>query len=222
MLLHKDDISLLKKTLFPDSIQFALSLVDINKGKIYKEEEKFIKNAVRKRKAEFITGRILAKEILLTIGIENFPLLIGKSRQPLWPKNISGTISHSKEYCMVAVCENRLYKSIGMDVESVSKMKAKLFSFFCTDDEIESIQENKNLDQNTHGTIIFSAKESFYKLQYPLTHNYLSFKDAKVTVHNDGNFDLTINQNIFKNEHLNFKGKYLELNNFIFTSILYN
>ena len=52
-------------------------------GELYPEEESFIANAQHKRRREFTAGRLCAREALSHLGINNFPILVGKNREPI-------------------------------------------------------------------------------------------------------------------------------------------
>ena len=68
--------------LFPKSvICLEGNIEEICKSdQIYPEEFQFIKKSVNKRKNEFIAGRILAKQALSILGINNFPILMNKDQ----------------------------------------------------------------------------------------------------------------------------------------------
>ena len=55
-----------------------------------------IARSAPKRQAEFLCGRIAAHEAMRRLGIEYWraPIGIGRSREPLWPHGVAGSISH--------------------------------------------------------------------------------------------------------------------------------
>ena len=85
---------------------------------LFPEEKESILNAVQKRQIDFATGRWCARKALEKLNIEPQPVLSGEERRPIWPDNITGSISHTNNgYCSaVASCDK--YSAIGMDVEN--------------------------------------------------------------------------------------------------------
>src|SRR5437763_335927 len=74
-------------------------------GQLYPEERACIARAVPKRRAEFATGRVCARQALERLGVAVGPLLPHPDRSPAWPPGIVGSISHTDGYCAVAVAE---------------------------------------------------------------------------------------------------------------------
>lgn len=145
----------------------------------YAEEMDLVKNAVAKRKQEFISARNCAREGLAHFGIENFPVLRGKNRQPLWPKDIVGSITHCKDYCAVALSRWGDYQAIGIDAEENSPLKQDTHHLILTDSEIKKLKSRNQL--NSYWTkLIFSIKECVFKCYFPLCHEYLDFLQAEI------------------------------------------
>jgi 4'-phosphopantetheinyl transferase EntD len=60
-----------------------------------------------------------------------------------------------------------------------------LWSELFTIEEIERLERLPDLQRASMATVLFSAKESFYKAQYAFTHAWLDFKAAAVSIEGD-------------------------------------
>lgn len=182
---------------------------DTMDGKLHPVEETYIAHAVDKRRREFKAGRLLAKEILNELGIHNFPLKISAQRLPLWPKGICGCISHTYGYCGVAVGKSNGFLSIGFDVETLGRIKEKLWPTIFNKEEIDWLKTFDTKKQNNFATLLFSAKECFFKMQFPLTKKWLNFHDLCVKVkYNNHTFKITLKVSIKSLNKSNLKGKF--------------
>lgn len=154
-------------------------------------------NAVPKRRAEFLAGRYCAQQALLKLGVQNTFVGIGKNRNPVWPPDIVGSISHDKDNAIAIVKPETSSDSIvGVDVERWIGQNDLL--------DIEKMIVNKDefrllmkaeLNVTQAITLGFSAKESFFKATYKIVKEYFGFEEAQIT-------------EIYKSPH----GGYLKLN----------
>ncbi len=129
---------------------------------------------------EFAAGRLCARALLAEFGIFDFPIEVGDARQPLWPDALVGSITHTAGFCAAVLAEKSRLAAIGIDSEVAASVKPELWPSICTLEEIlwlNSLAEDARVGA---ATLIFSAKEAFYKCQFPLTHERLSFHDARV------------------------------------------
>ncbi|WP_020594002.1 4'-phosphopantetheinyl transferase family protein [Kiloniella laminariae] len=133
-----------------------------------------LNNAIPKRQAEFLAGRYCAGKACknITGAFETFP--IGAAREPLWPKGLQGSISHTAGYAIAAVCKNR---TIGLDVEELVPLAdyETIRKYVCTEAEISLLLEILPPQQAL--TAIFSAKEAIYKAIYPLVQQFVDFHE---------------------------------------------
>lgn len=151
------------------------------KGCLYPEEEIFVRNAVAKRRMEFRAGRVCARRALSRLGIRDFPIVTNEDRTPAWPPGIVGSITHAEGYCGAAVARTGEFESIGLDAECVGKLDRDNWDHICTNRELSWIESLPVTDQEQCVALIFSAKESFYKLQYTLRREWLGFHDIAIS-----------------------------------------
>jgi 4'-phosphopantetheinyl transferase EntD len=149
------------------------------------EERALVAAAVPKRVREFATGRWCARQALREHGIEGFPLLSDARRAPLWPRGIVGSITHTDGFCAAAVARREAFAGIGIDAEMEGRVGRHLWPDLFTSEEIDRLERCPEPGRNSLATVMFSAKESFYKAQYSFTHAWLDFTAAAVTVEGD-------------------------------------
>jgi len=143
-------------------------------------EAQYLGKAVLKRVQEFSAGRLCARALLAEFGIHDFAIEVGEARQPVWPDALVGSITHTAGFCAAVVAEKSRYAAIGMDCEVAGSVKRELWPSICTAEEILWLNSLPAASRVGAATLIFSAKEAFYKCQYPLTRERLTFHDARV------------------------------------------
>lgn len=175
----------LTRSLFPDGVVLE-TLEDLTLAEeLSIPEQALVAKAVPKRVNEFRAGRHCARQALRRLGIDRFDLLAGPNREPLWPSGVVGSISHSDHYAAAAVAAVGNIQSLGIDLEQAKPLARGTLKIVATPDEIQMISDfpaNKPWD-----TLLFSAKEAFYKAWFPLTRSKLDFHDVLVTLCPDQN-----------------------------------
>ena len=133
-----------------------------------------------KREHEFRVGRRCAARLLIDRGVCQ-PVGVNPDRSPDWPDGIVGSISHSDRWTIACVASQDAAQSVGVDTEPVMmpETRALINREIATNAEIDLLQ-SLNLKNESALTLIFSAKESFYKCWYPLTQQFLDFHDVAV------------------------------------------
>jgi 4'-phosphopantetheinyl transferase EntD len=65
---------------------------------------KSLAKAVPKRKAEFLAGRVVARETMKLMALPLVDIPIGMNRAPHWPEGVAGSISHSnnRAFCLLS------------------------------------------------------------------------------------------------------------------------
>jgi 4'-phosphopantetheinyl transferase EntD len=145
-------------------------------------ERQCVEKAVAKRRQEFAAGRACARLLLARFGVVDFALRVGDDREPLWPDALVGSVTHTGDFCAVVVAEKMFLSSVGIDSEISGGVKPPLWRHICTVPEIAWLGTLEVSEQCAAATLLFSAKEAFYKSQYPLTRQKLDFQDATVDV----------------------------------------
>lgn len=149
------------------------------------EEAAHLSRAAPKRVAEFAAGRACARRALCELGIRQFNLLVGPDREPLWPPGIVGSITHVAGFCGVAAARIETARSLGFDAERRDAVHRRLWRQITTSEELTWLESQSPESATESASLIFSAKEAFYKCQFPLTREWLSFSDVSVSVHSN-------------------------------------
>jgi 4'-phosphopantetheinyl transferase EntD len=138
--------------------------------------------AVPKRAQEFAAGRLCARRALAEFGILDFPVRVADDRQPIWPEFMAGSITHTQGYGAAVVAERRTVAALGLDSEVIGDVTANLWPSICMPSETAWIESLPATERAAAVTLVFSAKEAFYKCQYALVRERLNFHDVRVEV----------------------------------------
>ncbi len=133
--------------------------------------------AVQKRVQEFAAGRLCARRALAQFGIEGFALRVRGDRRPDWPAGMVGSITHTQGLCAAVAAEARHFAGLGIDSEIVGDVRADIWPRICVPREIDWLRSLGAAEQERAATLIFAVKEAFYKCQYPIVEEFLSFHD---------------------------------------------
>lgn len=128
-----------------------------------------------KRIRDFATGRHCARMALRGLGLsEAVPIPVGEGREPCWPEGVTGSVSHADGLAGSLVAWSRDYRSIGLDIERQGAVEEAILPLILTPHELEWVGGDTAMATN-----IFSLKEAFYKMQYPLTRQFLDFREVE-------------------------------------------
>jgi 4'-phosphopantetheinyl transferase EntD len=143
---------------------------------------------------------LCARLLLREFGIQNFPIEIGAHRQPLWPESMVGSITHTTGFCAAVAAPKKCLRSVGIDTEIAGSVKTELWRGICTPAETAWLRTLPESEQPAAATLVFSAKEAFYKSQFPLTQEFLGFHDVSVELpawgDKRGSFKIIANRSI--------------------------
>ncbi len=149
------------------------------------EERPFVAKAVDKRRAQFGAGRACARSALAALGadvdeVERTAVGVAERRQPDWPPGIAGAITHTSGYCAAVVGRIDALRAgrIGIDAEVIGRVTPNLYRKLFT--AIELVRLAGSDDPDTLATTMFSAKEAYYKAQFPLTEAWVGFTDVEI------------------------------------------
>jgi 4'-phosphopantetheinyl transferase EntD len=175
---HPATLSPALSGLFPPGVVAAELRVPGDLGLLLPAEARHLGRAVPKR--AFAAGRLCARRALAEFGIVDFAVEVAADRQPVWPASMAGSITHTAGFCAAAVAERGLIAALGLDSEVVGDVKAGIWSRVCVPAETAWLRALPASQRPAAVTLIFSAKEAFYKCQYPITQERLDFQDVRV------------------------------------------
>ncbi|HWR47553.1 MAG TPA: 4'-phosphopantetheinyl transferase superfamily protein [Pseudonocardiaceae bacterium] len=182
MVLQAAGAELIEKIL-PDEVASAEAFDDPPEAVLYPGEAEVISRAVDKRRREFRTVRHCARQALRQLGLPPVPVLRGEHGEPQWPSGVVGSMTHCGGYRAAAVAHSCDLRSLGIDAEPHQPLPAGVLDVIAGDEEQGSLSELAAADSATcWDRILFCAKETVYKAWFPLTHRWLGFDDAAVTI----------------------------------------
>ena len=167
-------------SLFPEDVVTAWADPAHPAKPLFPEEEALVARAVPKRQQEFAKGRECARTALARLGLLDVVLLSGKSREPLWPIEAVGSITHTAGLCAVAVARSERYAGLGIDAEPAEPLAEHLARRIGADCDWEALAEASALARSIVPRLVFSVKEAVYKCVFPLTRTFLGFEDVSV------------------------------------------
>ena len=138
-----------------------------------------------RRLAEFAAGRHCARKALQGMGLAETEIPVGEGRQPMWPEGVSGSISHTEGMTGAVLAMKEHHPSLGLDIERRRSVDASLWKHLFKPEERSALLRYGS-ESDEWATLYFSLKETFYKLQYPLTGRFLDFLDVALVATDDG------------------------------------
>lgn len=136
-----------------------------------------VRNSVAKRRAEFLAGRVCAHAMLASCGVVAPVVGTGAHHQPLWPAGFIGSITHNGSYAAAVACRGDRLAGIGIDIESeIGDALSSAMEIVVSPDEIAYLGTRPGgLRFETLLTLVFSAKESFFKAAFSQVNAYFDF-----------------------------------------------
>jgi 4'-phosphopantetheinyl transferase EntD len=131
------------------------------------------------REAEFRAGRACARHALAQLGIHNWALLPAPTREPQWPAGVVGSITHAGSYCAAAVASERVCGGLGIDVETIDRLRDDMAALICSGSEPDRLAACGD-EARPLLALLFSAKESVFKAVFPRTR--IPFEPADIEI----------------------------------------
>lgn len=133
--------------------------------------------AAHKRQVDFFYGRLCARAALEAQGYD-CEVGTGAMRAPVWPKGIIGSITHGKRLAAAVVLSAYRCRGIGIDFEDIVGQDiydALCFSVLSPREYALLKGLNSRLNLDVLLTLVFSAKESFFKATAAVVGRYFDF-----------------------------------------------
>ena len=114
-----------------------------------------------------------------------------EDRSPIWPAGFVGSLSHSDDWVWGCVARKTDVLSIGIDTELIASnaIRQDVEDTIATDSEWHLVGQLGLSPEETF-TLVFSAKEAFYKCWYPLVKTYFDFFDVEIVALTPSTFSL--------------------------------
>jgi 4'-phosphopantetheinyl transferase EntD len=171
------------KRILPDCVVSVEKRTDPADAVLFAEEEVLVAKAVDKRRREFTTARMCAREALQALGVSPGPIPTGERGEPLWPSQTLGSITHCAGYRAAAVARSSEVLTLGIDAEPNEPLPDGLVGDIARAEELPALERlQAELPGVRWDRLLFSAKESIYKAWFPLARCWLGFEDALVAL----------------------------------------
>ncbi|HKK17909.1 MAG TPA: 4'-phosphopantetheinyl transferase superfamily protein [Opitutales bacterium] len=143
----------------------------------FEVEEQTMCTAGDYRKREFVAGRGCARSALAQAGFSRAAILPDEYGVPVWPEDALAAISHSRGYCAAIACRSADYRALGLDLEKTNRLSASAIARTVHPNEQGYVRNDQK-----RASLIFCAKEAFFKAQFPLWHTHGNFHDLEFAV----------------------------------------
>lgn len=160
-----------------NDVQVCVASPKCYETRLLPEEERLIERCVDKRQREFRAGRACAKEALRRAGSSPAPLLRNDDRTPIWPTGYVGSITHCPTFCAAIAGRADILRAVGLDAEPLVELSDGVKRIVCSVDEAAALR-SLPVPPFLIPTLVFSAKEAFYKCIYTVEKVFLDFRDV--------------------------------------------
>lgn len=117
-----------------------------------------------RRVRESVAARACARRLLAGFGVRAAALLPDADGRPRWPDGFVGSISHARDWCVVAVARREQIAGLGIDIEVAQRLEEESWDLLCSAAEIAWLHRQRgHADTGLLATALFSAKESSFK-----------------------------------------------------------
>jgi 4'-phosphopantetheinyl transferase EntD len=209
--------------LFPAHVAYADLSGPSPLEPLFAEEAAYVARAVDKRKREFTLGRSCARRALATLGIEAQPLLPNPDRSVRWPAEAWGSVTHTDGFCAAVAALRSDLRGLGIDAEMRGRVQEKLWSHIASEREIAWFRGATSArEADERATLLFSAKEAFYKAQFCVSATFVGFHEVELSFDHSGGFVVTVLSDIASAfaRGTELAGRYVHLNDHVVTGLV--
>ena len=170
--------------LFPKGVAIA-ELHGGGAQRLHPEELRALGQATAARQRDFAAGRACARSALAQLGAGTGAIPVNDDRSPRWPYGAVGSITHTHGYAAAAAAIATEFSALGLDAELQTRFDEPLLLSICTPAELNWLAARAADQRDRWATLLFCAKEAFYKCQSPLTHRWLEMTEVSIEVAGD-------------------------------------
>ena len=171
--------------LVPEGMAVAVLRGRADPASLLPAEAEQIRGCAEKRILDFAAGRACARRAMREFGHGATALPTGADRRPRWPAGLIGCISHTQGYCMAAAAQRSRFAAIGLDVEQLGEVEEEIWPQICTRRDSAWLAALPEPRRPAMASLLFSAKEALYKLQFEITGAWLGFEEAELAAISD-------------------------------------
>jgi 4'-phosphopantetheinyl transferase EntD len=210
--------------LMPPGVASRDTVEDAPESSMFPEEAERVSKAVAKRRLEFATVRHCARQAFAELGIPPVAVLNGERGAPQWPEGVVGSMTHCAGYRAAVVGRTSVIHTVGIDAEPHGPLPDGVLGMIARDEEKVELASLTAAEPSVHwDRMLFCAKESVYKAWYPLTHRWLGFEEASISLSPAGTFEakLLVPGPVVAGEQLDgFSGRWIVGDGLVITAIV--
>ncbi|MFJ3029512.1 4'-phosphopantetheinyl transferase [Curtobacterium sp. NPDC087080] len=176
--------------LLPASVVAAAVDHDLS-GPLADDERAAIARAVPSRRAEFRTGRLLARLALTAIGTPVTALPVARSGAPRWPDGVVGTITHCPGVRACAVARHDEHAGIGIDATPARPLPPGVLRRVAdlADDRVaRGLAVLRRTGVESPDSVLLAATEAVAKARSTAHDGWFGIDGAHVELRPDGTF----------------------------------
>lgn len=176
--------------LLPASVVVATAEHDLD-GNLADDERDAVAMALPERRAEFVTGRVLARQALAVLGIQWASIPVARSGAPVWPAGLVGTITHSVGLRACAVARRGEHAGVGIDVTPARPLPQGVLARVA---DLSSVPVATGLEAlgrcgvESPDSVLFAAAEAVAKARTSAHGGWYGVDGAAVALRPDGTF----------------------------------
>lgn len=183
-------------------------------------EEAVVARAVESRRREFAAGRACARAALADLGYTDpGPILPDERRAPIWPPAVVGSITHCTGLAAAVVASADVWWAVGIDAEPAESLPEDIIGLVLNPSELAAVARLPDLGVPWE-RVAFSAKESVYKVWYPLCRSWLGFEDAELDLSPDGAFSVRLRPDDVGPLPRTLSGQWAVADGFVVTAVI--
>lgn len=164
--------------LCPEDVSVFSSSEIPEKFEVLPAERQATRKFAPKRMLDFERGRYCARMALSRFGRQDDAILVGASREPIWPNGIIGSISHCDGTSAAAVYAGDDLLGIGIDLERLQFLEPGVLDQICGPEELQWMASRQSDGQ--FSTVVFCIKEAIYKSVWPHLRRFIEFREISV------------------------------------------
>jgi enterobactin synthetase component D len=141
-------------------------------------------NAVPKRWRDYLAGRYCARVALgrLDPALAAQRVETGSNREPIWPRGVVGSITHTEGFAAAAVALESQVGGVGLDAERIlNPERAREIERLVLLDAERPHAASAGLTQHELVSLAFSAKEAVFKCLYAFGKELWDFTEVALT-----------------------------------------
>lgn len=151
------------------------------RSELFPQERAYIHGSSALRRAQFEAARRCAGTALKAFGVTRPPMMPGPGGAPVFPTGFRGSMTHKGCYVAAAVAPDFVWAGVGVDAELDEPLPQGVLEAVTGPGDLEHVYALQEQREGPHwDRILFSAKESAFKLYFTTAGVALAFATIRV------------------------------------------